>query len=158
MSSKGQPKGVNKYDSKKRELEIISFIVEGRERDFIVDFLMQVYDLTLRTSEVYYWRAKKNLNDRKMESADALIATHMIRYERMYERLTELNWHALAMKVLKAKEKLVGLDKQREVKYKGNAPTAILDESQQFDAQAKLSSKNFEKLNNLLDRVKKKKK
>ena len=95
-----------------RQNDIITLLLEGKERDIIKKFVINKYKVSLESANVYIAQAAATIKNRKNYEINNLISLHIYRYEYIYQQLYTLGaWHYAGM-ALKAKEKLLGFHKQ----------------------------------------------
>jgi len=103
---------LNTILSLQRQNDIISMMLNGKEPSEIRHYLCTKYKHTPNTANFYMKEARAVIKDRKNLEVNDLISLHISRYEKIYEKLYELNASSMAMRALKAKEKLMGFHKE----------------------------------------------
>lgn len=94
-----------------RENDIIAMILEGKPNDEIKTYICSKYNLAISTAATRVSECHQKVRERRKWELDALIDTHVQRYEVLYNKLYELGAKGAAVQALQAKEKLLGLHK-----------------------------------------------
>lgn len=94
-----------------KQNDIITLLLEGKEEPQITPYIVQKYKISKNHAVNCVSNARITIKERKLYEVPVMVPLHIQRYEEIYEKLYELNAHAVAMIALKAKEKLLNFHK-----------------------------------------------
>ncbi len=103
---------LNKLLVLQRQNDIVSMLLEGKDKKDIRTYIVNKYRVQASSSNVYITEAVNLIKERSNYEVNNLISLHVQRYEEIYAGLYEINAYGMAIQALKAKEKLLGFHKE----------------------------------------------
>lgn len=142
----------NKLTNLNRLYDIMDKLIAGWERSDLEDYLSNHYEMTPANIHTQIHNANQELKKRKLDTVENLATEHTLRYERLYKELHEMGWNNLAMKALRAKERMLGIDRKRGdggMKISVNNRDVDIDISAEYNIK-QLSEKKRKRFDELL--------
>jgi hypothetical protein len=95
-----------------RQNDIISMILDGKDNKEIIKYLVNRYNVTIGSANVFISDAQGAIKKRQSYEINNLIMIHIARYEAIYKGLVALNAQGAAIRCLQQKERLLGFHKE----------------------------------------------
>ena len=133
-----------------RRTRCIELLLDGEKYSEIGIILAKEFDIkkTLGIAEIA--KARTDILEWKNQNINEIIDTHIQRYEEMFVLCNESGLDLIAMRILKAKEKLIGFHKEsRNIQINNNEMTFI-DATHE---PGKLPVKKQKRLNTLINKT-----
>lgn len=102
---------VNVILAGQRMNDVISMILEGKEKEEIINYISPKYNIKKITAKRYVDEGRKEIKKRRFFEVNNLVSLHIHRYEAIYKDLMEIGAHGYAIQALRAKETLLGFHK-----------------------------------------------
>lgn len=149
-------KRANSIIALQRQNDIIAMLLDGKDSKEISKHLISRYSLTQGTANFYIDEARGIIKKRRKHETNSLVSLHLHRYEFLYKCLREIGAEHIAMKVLAAKEKLMGFHREGfHMKVTQGEITSVQLQSVDSDYDVKkLSPEKSERLTVLLNKAK----
>jgi len=151
---------LNKILALQKENDVISLLLEGKEQEEIIKYVINKYRIQHNTAKSFISHCRAIIRGRKDFEVNNLVSLHVERYEKIYAGLYEIKAYGIAMSALRAKEKLLGFHKEgfHMRVSKGEISTVQLQTvNSEYDVM-KLNKEKRDRLSELLQKAKKEKK